>query len=78
MISMEHAVVINRPVEDVFAFVADPLQFPRWNSAVQTVHGTSGEPGGLGSTYSMQRKSMSVALSSSCRYKTMLIFHGRV
>ena len=28
---------------------------PSWNSAVQTVHGISGETGELGSTYSMQR-----------------------
>jgi hypothetical protein len=30
--------------------------FPRWNSAVQTVHGTSEQTGGPGSTYSMQRQ----------------------
>jgi uncharacterized membrane protein len=56
MISFETSVRVERPVEEVFAFVSDPLLFPRWNSAVQTVHLTSGEPGGLGSTYSMQRE----------------------
>lgn len=55
MISFETSVRIQRPIEEVFAFVSDPLLFPRWNSAVQAVHVTSGEPGALGSTYAMQR-----------------------
>lgn len=56
MISFETSVCIERPIEEVYAFVSDPLLFPRWNSAVQRVHGTSGETGGLGSTYSMERE----------------------
>jgi carbon monoxide dehydrogenase subunit G len=32
---------IARPVEQVFAFVSDPLEFPRWNSAVRAVERTS-------------------------------------
>jgi Polyketide cyclase / dehydrase and lipid transport len=56
VISFETSVRIDRSIEDVFAFVSDPLLFPQWNSAVQTVRVTSGEPGGLGSTYSMQRE----------------------
>ena len=31
MISMEHSVVINRPVEEVFAFVADQANEPKWH-----------------------------------------------
>jgi uncharacterized protein YndB with AHSA1/START domain len=56
MITFETSVRVGRPIEEVFAFVADPLLLPRWNSAVQAVHVTSGEAGGLGSTYSMQRE----------------------
>jgi uncharacterized protein YndB with AHSA1/START domain len=56
VISFETSVRIERPVEEVFAFVSDPLLFTQWNSAVQAVHGTSGETGELGSTYSMQRQ----------------------
>jgi carbon monoxide dehydrogenase subunit G len=56
VITFETSVRIGRPIEDVFAFVSDPRQFPRWNSAVQTVHITSGETGELGSTYSMERE----------------------
>jgi ligand-binding SRPBCC domain-containing protein len=56
MISFETSVRIGRPVEEVFAFVSNPLEFPRWNSAVQSVRGTSGETGEVGSTYSMERE----------------------
>jgi uncharacterized protein YndB with AHSA1/START domain len=48
------AIRIERPVEDVFDYVSDPRNFPRWNSAVQAVSRTSGE-GGPGSTYAMER-----------------------
>jgi uncharacterized protein YndB with AHSA1/START domain len=53
MISFETSVRIQRPIQDVFAFVSDPRLFPRWNSAVRSVEDTSG---GRGSTYSMQRE----------------------
>jgi uncharacterized protein YndB with AHSA1/START domain len=52
----ETSVRIERPIEEVFAFVSDPSLFPRWNSAVQTVHRTSEKRGEPGSTYSMQRE----------------------
>jgi uncharacterized protein YndB with AHSA1/START domain len=48
------AVRIERPVEEVFDYVSDPGNFPRWNSAVQAVRVSSGE-GGPGSTYLMER-----------------------
>ena len=62
MISFETSVRIARPIEQVFAFVSDPIQFPRWNSAVQAVRRTSavrGASGGIGdpgSTYAMERE----------------------
>jgi uncharacterized protein YndB with AHSA1/START domain len=48
------AVSIERPIEEVFDYVSDPRNFPRWNSAVQAVSRTSGE-GEPGSTYAMER-----------------------
>jgi uncharacterized protein YndB with AHSA1/START domain len=56
VITFQTSVRVERPIDEVFAFVSNPLLFPRWNSAVQTVHGTSGERGQPGSTYSMQRQ----------------------
>ena len=56
MIAFETGVRVERPVEDVFAFVSAPPSFPRWNSAVQAVRNTSGEAGEVGSTYLMRRE----------------------
>jgi uncharacterized protein YndB with AHSA1/START domain len=56
MIAFQTNVRVNRPIEEVFTFVSDPLLFPLWNSAVQTVDLTSGERGRVGSRYSMQRR----------------------
>ena len=56
MITFESSVRIERPIEEVFAFVSDPLQFPLWNSAVKRVQRTAGEPDEPGSTYSMERE----------------------
>jgi hypothetical protein len=56
MIAFQTSVRVKRPIEEVFAFVSDPVLFPRWNSAVQTVHRTSEETGTVRSTYSMQRQ----------------------
>lgn len=55
MIAFETSVRIALPVEEVFALVADPLRFPRWNSAVQTVRLATGQQGEVGSTYLMGR-----------------------
>jgi uncharacterized protein YndB with AHSA1/START domain len=56
MIGFQTNIVIERPIEDVFAYVSDPGNFPSWNSAVQIVQPTSPIPGRVGSTYSMERQ----------------------
>ncbi len=56
MITFETSIRIGRPIDEVFGFVSDPLSFPRWNSAVEAVRGTSAQPRRVGSTYSMQRE----------------------
>ena len=35
MVKVEHSVVINRPVEDVFGFIANPENTPLWAGAVR-------------------------------------------
>lgn len=56
MIAFHSTVRVVRPIDEVFAFVTDPLQFPRWNSAVRSVRSTSTPPGRTGSTYAMERE----------------------
>jgi uncharacterized protein YndB with AHSA1/START domain len=51
----ETSVRIERAIDEVFDYVSDPRNFPRWNSAVQAVSVTSGE-GGPRSTYLMERE----------------------
>ena len=55
MIHFETATRINRPVDDVFAFVADGRNAARWNSAVKSVEKLSEGPAGVGATYFMVR-----------------------
>jgi carbon monoxide dehydrogenase subunit G len=49
MLHFDTSVRIDRPVEEVFGFLADPTRFPIWNSAVTSVRRTSP------TTYAMQR-----------------------
>lgn len=56
MIAFQTQVGIDRPVEEVFAYVSDPRNFPSWNSAVRDVRLTSAAANGPGSTYTMKRQ----------------------
>jgi hypothetical protein len=47
---------IDRAVEEVFAYVSGPRNFPSRNSAVQDVRPTSARANGPGSTYTMKRQ----------------------
>ena len=49
--SFENSVTIQRPVEDVFAFLADFENVPRWNHAIESTTKTSPGPVGVGSTF---------------------------
>ena len=56
MIRFETSVRIERPVDEVFGYVAEPENFPRWNSAVRSVRKTSSGEEPLGATYAMTRQ----------------------
>ena len=56
MIAFVTDVHIDRSIDDVFAYVSDLHNFPRWNSAVQVVHETSAAGHGVASTYLMERE----------------------
>jgi hypothetical protein len=55
MITFETITRINPPIEEVFAYVSEPRNFPRWNSAVQAVRKTSADHTSVASTYLMER-----------------------
>ncbi|MGD8490264.1 MAG: SRPBCC family protein [Anaerolineae bacterium] len=56
MIEFKNRIVIDRPVEEVFAFVADFENVPKWNYYVLEVNKTSAGPLGVGTTYHQTRK----------------------
>ena len=51
MAKLEISTVINRPVEEVFAFVSNYENLPKWNSLSSEVKKTSEGPIGVGTTY---------------------------
>ena len=50
MTTVETSVVINRPVEEVFTYVADPSNIAQWAGPVVEAKQTSEGPVGLGTT----------------------------
>jgi len=51
MARIEASVVINRPLEEVFAFVGNIENNPQWQSSVLESRATSEGPIGVGTTY---------------------------
>jgi len=58
MIKIEHSVVINRPIEEIFAFMDNPKNDPKWQSGVLESEQTSEGPAGVGATFREVRKFM--------------------
>ena len=42
--TLEHEIVVERPVDDVFAYVTDPANAPEWQTGVVSTTKTSDEP----------------------------------
>jgi uncharacterized protein YndB with AHSA1/START domain len=55
MTSFENVMVIARPREEVFAFLADLENVPRWNPAIEVTWKTSPSAVGVGTTYRQVR-----------------------
>jgi carbon monoxide dehydrogenase subunit G len=56
MIEFTNQIVVERPVDEVFAFVSDFRNVPKWNYYVLQVTKTSSGPVGAGTTYHQVRK----------------------
>jgi carbon monoxide dehydrogenase subunit G len=55
MATFENTVTIQRPAEDVFAFLADFRNVAKWNYAIEETTKTSPGPVGVGTTYRQTR-----------------------
>ena len=56
MINVEASTVINRPVPDVFAFVANFENHPKWEMNFQKVKLLTSTPSGVGTIYQCELK----------------------
>jgi hypothetical protein len=56
MIEFENQIVIARPVSEVFAFVSDLENLPKWNYFVIRVRKISGDPTAVGARFLQERK----------------------
>jgi hypothetical protein len=56
MIELKMDVLIDRPRPEVFDFLSDPANLPRWNSVIQSAQWTTREAPGVGSTYRVRAK----------------------
>ena len=56
MINVQESIIINRPVEEVFAFVANFENHPKWESNFQKVKLLSSTPSGVGTKYQCDMK----------------------
>jgi len=56
MINVQESIVINRPVDEVFAFVANFENHPKWESNFQKVKLLTSTPSGVGAQYQCDMK----------------------
>jgi len=70
MIKVEHSIVINRPVADVFAFITDPANETKWQEGVVSAKITSAGALGVGSEAAETRKFMGRDMVSKLKVST--------
>jgi carbon monoxide dehydrogenase subunit G len=56
LIEFENEIVVERPIDEVFGFVSDFENVPKWNYYVLDVRKTSNGPIGVGTTFHQVRK----------------------
>ena len=56
MLEFENTIPIDRPIDEVFAFLSDFENIPKWNYYVLEVRQLSEGPTGIGTTYHQVRK----------------------
>lgn len=65
MINVEDSIVINRPIEEVFAYVSDLTNAPAWQTGLIEVRKTTADPLGIGTQFTFLRKFLGQKLEAS-------------
>lgn len=65
MINVEDSIVINRPIEEVFAYVSDLTNGAEWQTGLIEVRKTTAAPLGVGAQFTFVRKFMGRKLEAS-------------
>jgi len=68
MIHFKLSQTINRPLDEVFAYWADPDNVPAWQGGVVAYQRTSSGPLGVGTTYSITRKALGMRQETAGEY----------
>lgn len=68
MIEVESSIVIDRPVDEVFAFVADQTNAPRWQHGLVEVRRTTEGPIGVGTRHTAVRQFMGRTMELTNEY----------
>ena len=63
MIKVETSVVVNQPIEKVFAFVTKPENDAKWWAVGESWDHTPGEPAGVGSTSQSKMRFLAVPVT---------------
>ena len=70
MVTNEKIITINRPVEEVFAYVSDLPSGPEWQPGLVEVRRITEGPDGVGTQYNGVRKFMGRRIESVIEYTT--------
>lgn len=68
MIKVEKSGIINRPIEEVFAYVGDQTNAPQWQSGLVEVRRTTEGPLGIGTKHTLVRNFLGRKMKASNEY----------
>jgi hypothetical protein len=68
MVTNEKVIIINRPIQEVFAYVSEAGNGPQWQSALVETRRLTGGPLGIGTQYAGLRKFMGRNVESVMEY----------
>jgi uncharacterized membrane protein len=68
MINVEHSIIINRPIEEVFAYVSDLRHSAEWQTGLLEVRKKTEGPLHVGTEFAFVRKFLGKKLESSNRF----------